>query len=803
MTNHWTDLKNSDVVLIMGSNAAENHPISFKWVMKAKEAGGIVIHVDPRFTRTSTKADIYAPIRSGGDIAFLGGMIKYILDNGLADSYAANNYSNLSFIVGQGFSFDDGLFAGFNPETRTYDKTKWAFERDADGLVRKDPSLKHERCVYQLLRKHYARYDMQTVSAVSGTPVADLERVYKAYAATGQTGKAGTIMYAMGWTQHTVGVQNIRAMAMIQMLLGNMGVAGGGVNALRGESNVQGSTDAALLNHIIPGYLPSPTASVVSLEEYNKRFTPKSADPMSANWWQNRPKYIASLLTARYPGIAPAESYNYLPKRDDGKDYSWLSLFDAMHRGEIKGFFSWGQNPAASGANSNKTREALARLDWLVNVNIFESETSSFWKGPGMDPKKIKTEVFNLPCAVATEKEGSITNSGRWMQWRYAGPAPLGSTLPDGDMMNEIFLRVRKLYEGHRRAPFRDAILRANWDFGGGHFDPHKVAKVINGYYTRDGKIKVGDQEIEVKRGQQVATFAHLQTDGMTASGNWIYCGSYTGNGNMAARRDKSQTAMQERVALFPNWAWAWPVNRRVLYNRASVDMNGKPFNADKAVIAWEDGKWVGDVPDGPWPPMADKKAGRYPYIMTAEGFAQVYGPGLNDGPFPEHYEPMECPVEAHPFSAQLNNPVALVFEGEPHAVCDPRFPFICTSYRVTEHWQTGLMTRYTPWLLETEPQMFVEMSEELAELRGIKNGDRCILNNERGEMWAIAIVTKRIRPFTIMGQTVHLVGIPWHYGWVYPKDGGDSANLLVPSVGDPNTQIPESKAFMVNVRKA
>jgi formate dehydrogenase major subunit len=807
MTNHWIDFKNSDVILIMGSNAAENHPICFKWVMRAKDAGGTIIHIDPRYTRTSTKADIYAPLRSGTDIAVLGGLIKYILDKDLIDKDYVVNYTNASFLVGEKFSFKDGFFSGYNAETNKYDKSAWAIQKDEQGLVRKDPTLQNPRSVYQLLKNHYARYDMKTVSDVSGMPVADLERFYSAYAATGTPGKSGTILYAMGWTQHTVGVQNIRAMAMIQLLLGNMGVAGGGVNALRGESNVQGSTDQGLLNHILPGYLPTPTGAVVSLEEYNKRFTPKSADPMSANWWSNRPKYIASLLTTMYPGMAPADSYNYLPKREDGKDYSWLSLFDAMFRKEIKGFFSWGQNPAASGANSNKTREALANLDWLVNVNIFESETSSFWRGPGMDPKKIKTEVFNLPCAVSIEKEGSISNSGRWMQWRYEGPKPLGQTRPDGDIISDLFGRVRNLYTKDKKAPFRDPILNLNWEVNSSdRFDPHKVAKLINGHYTKDGKITVGTTEIEFKKGQQVAAFAHLQTDGTTACGNWIYSASYTDKGNMATRRDKTQTPMQEKIGLYPNWTWAWPVNRRVLYNRASVDLNGNPVNPDKAVIAWDPEKkaWVGDVPDGPWPPMADKKAGRYPFIMTAEGFGQIYGPGLNDGPFPEHYEAMECPIEKHPFSPVLNNPTALQFKGDPKlAVCDPRYPFVCTTYRVTEHWQTGLMTRYTPWLLEAEPQMFVEMSEELAELRGIKNGDKCMLDNPRGEMWAIAIITKRIRPFTIMGQTIHLVGIPWHYGWVFPKDGGDSANILTPSVGDPNTGIPESKAFMVNVRKA
>jgi len=800
MTNHWIDIKNADAILIMGSNPAENHPISFKWVLRAKDAGGVVIHVDPRFTRTSTQADIYAPLRSGSDIGFLGGMIRYIMANNLYFRDYLVNYTNASFIVGDKYAFTDGLFSGFNEDKRAYDKSSWSFVKDAAGIVKKDPSLTDPRCVFQLMRAHYDRYDMRTVSQICGTPEADLQKVYQSYAGTGRPDKSGTILYAMGQTQHTVGVQNIRAMTLVQMLLGNMGVAGGGINALRGESNVQGSTDQGLLFNSLPGYLPAPPASMPDLKTYNEKNTPVSKDPHSANWWSNRPKYVASLLKSMYPAQDLEEAYKYLPKLDDGKDYSWLSLFDTMFGGGFKGFFAWGQNPAASGANSNKTREALTKLDWMVNVNLFENETGSFWKGPGLDPKTVKTEVFFLPCCVSIEKEGSVSNSGRWMQWRYAGPKPMGQSRSDGDIMYELFLKIRELYAKEGGA-YPDPIKNLNWDIANGReYDPHKVARLINGYFLKEKTI--GDKTY--KPGDPVPAFALLQADGSTCSGNWIYCQSYADK-NMAARRDKTQTPMQEKIGLYPGWSWAWPVNRRIIYNRASVDLEGKPYQPGKPVIEWAGGKWTGDVPDGPWPPMADAANGRYPFIMNTEGMGQLFGPGRNDGPLPEYYEPLECPVAEHPFSKRLHNPTALIFKGarEERAVCDPRFPFVCSTYRVTEHWQTGVMTRYTPWLLEAEPQMFVEVSTELAALRGFKPGEKLIVESARGKLWAVCIVTERIKPFTVMDQTIHQVGIPWHFGWVYPKDGGDSANLLTPSVGDPNTGIPETKAFMVNVRRA
>jgi formate dehydrogenase major subunit len=789
MTNHYIDFRNADVILNMGGNVAENHPVSFKWIQAAKDKGAIFIHVDPRFTRTSTKADIFVRLRSGTDIAFLGGMIKYILDNNLYDEFYVKNYTNASFIANPKYSFDDGLFSGYDPAKRAYDKSTWALEKDEQGIPKRDMTLQDQRCVLQLLKKHYSRYTLQKVSEITGTPTADLEKVYKAYASTGAPGKAGTSLYAMGWTQHTVGVQNIRTMAIIQDLLGNMGIAGGGINALRGESNVQGSTDQGLLFHIIPGYLPTPRAQWITLADYNKT-TPASKDPRSVNWWKNRPKYLISLLKSMYGEKATKENefgYSWMPKLDPTQDASWLNLFDEMYKGAFTGFFAWGMNPACSSANAGKVRQALAKLDWMVNVNVFDSETGSFWKGPGMDPKKIKTEVFQLPCAGFLEKEGSISNSGRWMQWRYKAANPPGEAKPDGDIMYELFEKVRALYE-KEKGSFPEPIQNLKWDYEtNGHFDIHKVAKEINGYDLTTGKL--------------LANFVALKDDGTTSCGNWLYSASYTETGNMAARRKKTDPT---GLGLYPEWSWCWPLNRRIIYNRASVDLDGNPRDPRRPLLKWdaEGKKWIGDVPDNAVPPMGT--TGAYPFIMKSDGVASLFGPGLNDGPFPEHYEPLECPIEKNLMSNQRINPVVKIFEGGPDTflTCDPRYPFVCSTYRVTEHWQTGVLTRWLPWLIEAEPQMFCEMSLELAKLRGIKNGERVVVETSRGKLEAAAIVTSRLKPFNVAGQTIHQIGIPWHFGWLHPRDGGESANLLTPTVGDPNTMIPESKAFMANVTK-
>ncbi|MFQ6079025.1 MAG: molybdopterin dinucleotide binding domain-containing protein, partial [Thermodesulfobacteriota bacterium] len=565
-----------------------------------------------------------------------------------------------------------------------------------------------------------------------------------------------------------------------------------------------------LLYHILPGYLKTPKASQPTLKAYNDRYTPKTKDPMSANWWGNYPKYSVSLLTSFFGKNATKANdfgYAWLPKLDDGQNASWLMIFDEMYRGTFSGFFAWGQNPACSGANANKVRVSMAKLDWLVNINIFPSETSDFWHGPGMKPKNIKTEVFRLPAAVSFEKEGSLTNSGRWAQWRYKGGKSPGEARPDSEMMTELYYRVKALYEREGGA-FPDPIVKTTWDYGpdgaGGrikHVDTHMVAKEINGYFLKDKTVK-GKL---YKKGTLVPSFAFLQDDGSTSSGNWLYCQSYTEKGNMMARRSRKDPS---GVGLYLEWSWAWPVNRRIIYNRASVNENGQPWDKEHPVIWWDKAakKWKGDVPDGGWPPLSAGKKSRYAFIMKPEGHAHIFGPGRADGPFPEHYEPYECPIEKNLLNAQKFNPTIKIFSPKTDTPldvvfsCDPRFPFVATTYRMTEHWQTGVMTRHQPWLLEAQPQLWVEMSKELASLRGVKNGEKVFVQSGRGQVEAVAIVTDRFRPFNIAGQTIHQVGLPWCFGWLTPPDGGDSANLLSPTIGDPNTMIPETKAFMVNV---
>ena len=799
MTNHWSDLANSDCILMMGSNPAENHPISFKWVLRAKDRGATLIHVDPRFTRTSSKSDFHTRIQVGTDIAFLGGMIRYIIENNLFFNEYVLNYTNAPLIVNENFSFDDGLFAGFNPVTHSYDRSKWSFEMDVNGIPKRDETLSHPRCVFNLLKKHYDRYTLEAVSSICGTSIDDLTYVYNAFGGTGKPDKAGVSMYAMGWTQHTTGVQNIRTMGIIQLLLGNIGVAGGGVAALRGEANVQGSTDQGLLSASWPGYLNVPTDKQQTFADYCESFTPVSKDSRSVNWWKNKPKYAASLLKSIFPGESVDTAFKWMPKLDSAKKetyYFWLSVFDRMSRKEFKGAFAWGMNPCCSGANAGKNRRAFCEVDWLVNVNLFDNETGSFWRGPDMDPTTIKTEVFFLPCAASYEKQGSIVNSGRWQQWRYKGPDPFGKSKPDGDIMLEIAHALKKLYEAEGGA-FPAPVLGLNladWDDGHGEYDPLKVARLMNGYFLKD--TEVGGKQF--LKGQNVPAFGSLMADGSTTGGCWVMSGAIPEDGkNLMMRRDKTQTPEQENIGLFPNWSWCWPMNRRILYNRAGVDAKGQPFNPKKAVIQWKDDKWIGDVPDGGGGPGSV-----HPFIMHTHGFGQLFGPGRVDGPFPEFYEPAESPFKINPFSSQRANPTVVPFDGEEFAIENPDFPYICSTYRVTEHWQTGLMTRRQSWLTELQPQIFCEIDPELASVLGIANGEIVELSSKRGKLDAVAIVTRRIEPFHVRGRKVHMVGIPWHFGWLVPLNGGDSANLLVPSIGDPNTGIPESKAFMVNVMK-
>ena len=819
MTNHWVDFQNSDCILIMGSNPASNHPVSFKWITKAVERGAKLICVDPRFTQSAAKSHIYAPLRSGTDIAFLGGMIKYILDNNLIQKEYVKSYTNAGFLINPALKLpgeNDGVFSGLKGEA--YDKATWSYQTDAAGLIKKDDTLQDPQCAYQLLKKQYSRYTPGMVSRITGTPEDKLLEVYQEFSKTGRPDKAGNVLYAMGWTQHTVGTQNIRAMSIIQMLLGNMGVAGGGVQALRGESNVQGSTDYGLLFHILPGYLGAPRASDTTLTVYNEKRTPKTKEPNSLNWWKNFSKYSASLLRAFYGMNASLEdAYSYLPKLDDGVDCSWLSLFDQMYKEKFSGFFAWGMNPAVSGANIFKVRQALTKLDWMVDVNLFENETGSFWRGPGMDPKRIKTEVFLLPCAFSFEKEGSVTNSSRLMQWRYKAVEPPGEARPDSEIITNLYFNLKELY-AKEGGPLKEAITKLTWNYGASvidgrltRVDIHAVAKEINGYFLKDKVDQASKREF--KKGDPVPAFAFLQDDGSTSSGCWIYCNSYADK-NMAARRGTKDAS---GIGLYPEWAWSWPVNRRIIYNGASVDLKGVPWDPKRAVITWDGIKWVGDVPDGVGNPGSE----RPPFIMKPDGVASIYGPGLADGPFPEHYEPLESPLAKNLLSAQMLNPVirrwdkpGVGTEMDRVKSGDPAFPIVCTTFRLSEHWQSGVLTRWQPWLVEIQPDLFVEIDPELAGERGITNGDKVLVISARGQAEAVATVTHRLKPFSIGGKIVHQVALPWHYGWATSatrhyraKDrkpefftSGNAANRLTPTIGDANTMIPESKAFMVNI---
>ena len=819
MTNHWNDIQHADVIMILGSNAAENHPISFKYVNLAREKRGAkLINVDPRFTRTSATADKYARLRSGTDIAFVGGMINYALENNRIQKDYLVNYTNAAFLVNPDFKGPvdlDGVYSGLNGGK--YDKATWSYQLDENGVPKKDTTLRDPNCVFLLLKKHYARYDMETVCRITGGDSKDYEEIYDLYTSTCRPEKSATIMYAMGTTQHTYGSQNVRAFSVLQLLLGNIGVAGGGINALRGESNVQGSTDHAALFHILPGYLQAPKASQQTYQNYLEDSTPKNSDPKSVNWWGNYPKYAASLLKAWWRDADPERSYDYIGKIDDGVNYSTIPIIERMASGKINGLFCWGQNPAVGCPSARLVRRALAKLDWLVAVDLWETETASFWQPEaGVDPSAVKTEVFLLPAASSVEKEGSISNSGRWAQWRWKATEPPGDARDDLYIISELVHRVKHLYAKEGGA-FPAPILGLSWDYAPSGMDdsvhhpsPREVAKEINGFFLKDIVIN----GTAYKAGQMVPSFAFLQADGSTCSGCWLYCNSVTDTENRLMRRDNSDPT---GLGFYHNWAWCWPVNRRIIYNRASVDLSGKPWAKDKPVIWWDGLKkaWLGDVPDGGGAPGAV-----HPFIMVNHGYGQLFSPGMVDGPFPEHYEPLESQVP-NLLSKQQESPVITRYDkAVQEQVCDPmlvegaaacvfgspdkdRFPIYCTTYRVTEHWQAGQMTRWLPWLGELVPHMFVEMSEELAKEKQIRNGEEVRITSIRNQegILAYAMVTSRFKPFNVNDQTLHQVGMLWHFGYK-GRVTGAIANDLTPLVGDANTMIPEYKAFLVNIEK-
>jgi len=810
MTNHWVDIKNADVILVMGGNAAEAHPCGFKWVTEAKaHRKARLIVVDPRFTRTASVADYYAPIRTGTDIVFLGGIIHYLLTNDKIQHEYVKNYTDFPFIVREDFAFNDGLYSGYNAEKHAYpDKSTWDYERGDDGFVKVDPTLEHPRCVYNLLKQHYSRYTPEMVEKTCGTPKDKFLKVCEMLASTASPTRAATIMYALGWTQHSVGSQMIRTGAMVQLLLGNIGISGGGMNALRGHSNIQGLTDLGLLSNLLTGYMTLPAQAEQDYEGY---ITKRAAQPLRPNqlsYWKNYRSFFVSLMKSWWGDAATAENnwgFDYLPKLD--KPYDMLQVFELMNQGKMNGYIAQGFNPLAAAPHKAKMTSAFSRLKWLVIMDPLATETSEFWKNHGefndVDASKIQTEVFRLPTTCFAEERGSLVNSGRVLQWHWQGADPPGEAKSDLEIMGSLFARIRTLYKD-QGGKFPDAIVNLNWPYAN-PLDPtpDEMAMEFNGRALADLPDPKDPTKVLVKRGEQLSSFAQLKDDGSTASGCWIFCGSWTQAGNQMARRDNSDpTGIGQSLG----WAWAWPANRRILYNRASCDVNGKPFDPSRKLIAWNGKTWGGvDVPD--YKVDEPPESGMGPFIMNPEGVARFFArDAMAEGPFPEHYEPFETPLgynPLHPQNAQVtSNPAARVFPGDRAAFGKAAdFPHTATTYRLTEHFH--YWTKHVRLNAIIQPEQFVEIGEDLAHEIGVAVGDRVKVSSNRGYIVAVAVVTKRIKPLMIDGKKVQTVGIPLHWGFKGLAKPGYLINTLTPVVGDANTQTPEFKSFLVKVEKA
>ena len=814
MTNSWNDIKNTDLVLIMGGNAAEAHPCGFKWVTEAQQhRKAKLIVVDPRFTRSAAVADYYAPIRVGTDIAFLAGVINYLLTNNKIHLDYVKLNTDASFLVKDEYGFDNGFFTGYNEGSRSYNKASWGYQMGPDGFVKTDDTLQDPRCVFQLMKKHFSRYTPELVSRITGTPKDQFLKVAEMLGETSATDKVMTILYALGWTQHSVGSQNIRTMAMIQLLLGNMGRPGGGVNALRGHANVQGITDMCALPENLSGYMNAPTDSDDTRVKYLAARTGKAIRPNQMAFTQNFPKWHTSLMKAYYGNAATKENdfaYDWVPKRDGA--YDVLAMFELMHQGKMNGFLCQGFNPLAAVPNKKKLSAGLAKLKYMVVFDPLETETSEFWKNFGplndVDPTKIRTEVFRLPTSCFAEETGTFTNSSRVISWKEKAVDPPGQSKADSEIISRLFMKLRELY-AKDGGKLPEPIAALTWNYSNPSAPaPDEVLREINGralvnlLAPPDPKNPDAPRAVQVAAGTQLAGFALLRDDGSTACGNWIYCGSFGPTGNLTQRRDTSDPS---GLGVFPGWGFSWPANRRILYNRASADAQGKPWDPSRKYLAWN-GTWAGgaDVPDIRPDAAPEQNVG--PFIMNPEGVARFYAVAMSEGPFPEHYEPFETPVGVNlmcPTNPKaVSNPAARVYKGDLEAFGKKEeFPYAATTYRLTEH--LHFWTKHSRSNAITQPAPFVEIGEELAREKGIKQGDRVKVKSNRGEVFAACVVTKRMKAMEVNGKKVHHVGIPIHWGFKGVTQNGYLANALTPFVGDANSQTPEYKAFLVNIEKA
>jgi formate dehydrogenase major subunit len=802
MTNSWTDIKNTDLVVIMGGNAAEAHPCGFKWVTEAKaNRGAKLIVVDPRFTRSAAVADFYAPIRQGTDIAFLNGLINYCMLNNKVQWEYTKAFTNATYLVKDGFGYQDGLFTGYDESKRDYDRSTWDYQIGDDGYIVVDDTLTNSRCVWNLLKQHVAQYTPEFVERVCGTPKDKFLKVAQMVGETSVKDKFMTSMYALGWTQHSKGSQNIRTMAMLQLILGNIGCRGGGMNALRGHSNIQGLTDLGLMSHLLPGYLDIPKDSELDLDKYMSTRDFKPLRPNQTSYWQNYKKFFVSFQKAMWGDAATADNdwaYDYLPKLDI-PSYDVLKAFEMMHLGQMTGYFCQGFNPLLAFPNRRKVTVGLSKLKWFVTMDPLDTETSRFWQNHGefndVDTAKIPTEVFQLPTTCFAEDHGSLTNSGRWLQWHWAGGTPPGEAKSDVWIMAQLGQRLKALYE-KEGGTFPDPIVNLSWNYTDPRDPtPEELAKEINGSALETVPDATNPTKPLLEKGKQVVSFAALRDDGTTACGCWVYSGCFNEDGNNMARRDNSDPT---DLGTFSKWTWSWPVNRRILYNRASADVAGKPWDPSRKLLEWNGTMWTSDdVPDIA-PNAPPGVVG--PFIMNAEGTARLFARALmREGPFPVHYEPFESPI-ANPINPKIRgNPVARVFRDDMEQFGDAKdFPYAATSYRLTEHFH--YWTKHGKINSALQPEFFVEISEELAKEKGIALGGWVRVWSNRGSVKAKAVVTKRIKPLICDGKTVHVVGIPLHWGFMGEARKGFGPNSLTPVVGDANSETPEYKAFLVDI---